>query len=71
MIKKIGFGVIISLVLLLLQIGWITGIIILSIIIAAQEIYSLAYLQRNRIDWKNVVFTELGGIIVYGISYFL
>ena len=71
MIKKIGFGFIITLILALLQIGWLLGIIILSIIIVAREIYSLAYLQNNRVDWKSVVLIELGGVIVYIVNYFL
>ena len=71
MIKKIGFGFIIALILALLQIGWLPGIIILSIIVAAREIYSLAYLQNNRVDWKSVVLIELGGVIVYIVNYFL
>ena len=71
MIKKIGFGFIITLILALLQIGWLLGIIILSIIIVAREIYSLAYLQNNRVDWRSVVLIELGGVIVYIVNYFL
>lgn len=70
-IKQLGLGLIIALVLVILQIGLAVGMIILSIIVAAREIYHLAFLQKSSVDWVRVGMTELGGVIIYLLSTFI